>query len=222
MARLFHALVVLGGSLAGCGGQTNSGIGRNDRGSTAKDAGATPTDGVSTAIRSMPTSDHDATVDADGQTNASNTNGVISLDVAPTSSNGGDTLPPLDCPAENWVCEELASCYYESTTTCGAAWNGDITSCPATLRSGDCQCREASSPETCKVSETLTCLYAESTTTDGRTRAGHVACECVPPQPTCEQTCEQHSSGLGSKQRACVATAELVLCGGCIWAGILR
>ncbi len=163
---------------------------------SAPDSSATPT-----PIEAEPNTDPTPPDDPDP--------GIIISDPAPSVG----TL--LDgCPPEQQQCE-VRSCFTGSAGVCG-----DAEFCSLEPE-GPCSCGPAQSLD-CAEGEVLTCLLGRFPAGDAGITEQRFDCRCLPRQDNCEDLCAEMENAGGGRQRACVEQEGVVLCGGCILAGILR
>ncbi len=247
MAKMYHALVLMSGGLAGCAGsnqtddvatQTADGanpMGVDDEstddptttamssadstsaGSEPSPGGAGPTQAESSGDEPTPSApDSSATptpIEAEPNTDPTPPDdpdpGIIISDPAPSVG----TL--LDgCPPEQQQCE-VRSCFTGSAGVCG-----DAEFCSLEPE-GPCSCGPAQSLD-CAEGEVLTCLLGRFPAGDAGITEQRFDCRCLPRQDNCEDLCAEMENAGGGRQRACVEQEGVVLCGGCILAGILR
>jgi hypothetical protein len=139
----------------------------------------------------------------------------------PGSINASGGL--AECPPSQWRCE-FDSCARAGEPGCAEGWTGAIESCPI-FGAGNCECSPelGQVPEDCGAGEVYTCAagsFEGSRPDAGTPQLEHFDCECLPKQADCLSTCSQHRTT--DYMRACVDEGDLVLCGGCIYTGILR
>ncbi len=263
MAKMYHALVLMSGGLAGCASSNSTDdvatqsadganpTGPNDEGtndptpsttssaestsanSEPSPAGAGPTEADSSGDDPTPSAP-DSSTDA---TNSTATDPNANGNETPTEpdSSGDDPTPPEepdpgiiivsdpapsvgtlldDCPLEQQQCE-VRSCFSGSAGVCG-----DTEFC-SLQPEGSCSCDPERSLD-CAEDEVLTCLLGRFPAGDAGMTEQRFDCRCLPLEDDCKALCAQVESAGGGQQRTCVEQDGVVLCGGCILAGILR
>lgn len=269
---MFHALVVLGSGLAGCGGRASSDAdvterqvtdeGTNTDESSAADESAASDDDASEDESATSVDDTaSATDDANNQDDTNGNDDATADDASSTddsseddasaatddtnstndASSGDDSsatddtvivveppdstdLPaapwrPDDCPPAQWQCA-VEGCF--SGPSCIDVWDETIESCLLAPPEG-CTCAPEPAPQpNCGDEEVYTCAAGrfEGAGDAGAAQVLAFDCHCVPRGSDCSDACYAHP--IGGYNRACVEEDGLVLCGGCIWTGILR
>lgn len=213
MARFFQALVVLGGSLVGCSGRDSD------------DLGTTASTDDTTGPRATSEADAGAgAVEGDDTLTEAHDPSPSPTDPSQPPINGAARRGPEDCPSALWDCGGGRACRYEDAPTCGVAWNGDIDRClEHPLEECRCAPELNASASDCVAGQVLTCIAGAFEAADGETAAfekAYYECRCVERAATCGETCTNH--GVGEYGRACLEADDLVVCGGCIFSGILR
>lgn len=258
MARMFHALVVLGSGLAGCGGRASDSdvvdrqltdeMTNTDGSSASDDSGGSASDDDSATSDDDSGSDDTATSGDDGNTDDASDDDTATDDAAAStddassaddeiSTDGGSividqpSMPvdliaaprgPDDCPSAQWQCV-VEGCQYERAPACGEDWDETIESCLVAPSQG-CACapEPAPQPGDCESGEVYTCVAGWFESSDSDAGAAELLpfdCRCV-LRGDCSNACNEHP--VSGYNRSCVEEGDLVLCGGCIWTGILR
>lgn len=192
--------------------------------------GSTMSGGAVTS-QGTPTTGGATSTTAAGGAAAQGTAGATDASV-PAGTSVVDSEPPPEgvaargpdaCPSQQWDCSDLLLCRYEDTPACGMDHDGTVASCPAVPVS-PCEC-DAARPAAdvdCAAGEVFVCLEgAFSAAGDAGTwELLRFDCRCVLPQARCDEYCDAH--GVGGYGRACEDTGSVLLCGGCVYTGILR
>ncbi len=173
-SAFFHTLVIMGGSLAGCGGQAQEGS--HGDGDAAGDGGASG---------GMPTSTGGALVGSGGGTPVStggawgDGDGDIIISTGGSSAAGGNYMGGahgLGCPPEQWECGEIR---YDCT------WHEfEILD--------HCTCDDSRPivPADCPAGTILTCMEGVEYDEDFNGTVQAFSCSCLEERETCRQQCE--------------------------------
>lgn len=181
--RFFHAMVLMGSSLAlGCGGATSS--------SSAEDE--TNVGGATTGTSGS------GGAPAGGATYGGASAGVAG---APNPTGGQSSVPPEppSCPPAQWDCSR-------DPPIC---W-GDAYGLPESCA---CDRQRPSTVADCGVGETFVCRAGRMATADGlAVNTVPFECSCVPSQETCTPICDDAYAPWGSCREAPVGDSQSVLC----------
>jgi hypothetical protein len=188
--RLFHAMVLMGGSIAlGCGGASSSGTGDDESGGTGamSGAGSAGTTAAGTGGTSA----------GNGGTGAGGSAGTL---IVPTAGTASVNPVPTDCPPAQWNCNsEGQYCY------------GDTYALPES----DCVCNDARpvAPSDCPAGTVFAC-HAATRTEDGRPLPQVVpfSCSCVTDTNNCDAECNEAAPSSGTCTDVNSSSGRSVLC----------
>lgn len=195
--RLFHAMVLMGGSLAlGCGGASTSTGGDDETGGTGAlsgagtgGTGATGTGGAGAG----------GTGSGSGGTSSGATGGSI-LVVGGSSSTPPPNPNPTDCPPTQWTCESLyRGCYRENYA----------------VPEGDCVC-DATRPRSageCPPGTVFACHAAAfDAVGNDLPEVVPLSCSCVADVGNCDAECSEATTSSGMCTDVQTPNGRSVLC----------
>lgn len=184
--RFFHAMVVMGGSLAlGCGGA----VSEDPDGGGSAGAAVTGTGGSGSGGAPAATGGRAPLI----------TGGVVGTGGQPTMTTGG-TVDPGACPPAQLAC-----------ALTGAECRGNGYALP---NSCPCDSRRPASAADCAADEAFVCRNA-TMTHEFAPLPGSVGfdCKCVPRQPSCASACDLAFGFFGTACRADAEDLSSILCG---------
>lgn len=171
-SAFFHTLVIVGGSIAGCGGKAEDG--------SEGPAGDGDASGSGSSGSGAQAGDGDIPLGSGGTHTGSGGGDIIIITSGGTPSTGGSYMGGahgLGCPPEQWTCSGIPyDCSWQESEILG-----------------DCTCDETrpQSQSDCPAGTAFTCMEGvEYDANYENARAEPFACICLPQEDTCREQCQ--------------------------------